>query len=296
MFFGLIFLGMLSSFAIGSLIYDHFDDDDDKSSSNSDPDDPPIDEGLTLTYDGSDDLIGSNDDDILPLGQEAELAPANISLKGGDDVAFVEHPFGIEVDGGAGDDTLGSFAVGNSLIGGKGNDILYGIDANSMSGGEGDDTITFDSDVEYNSDVAQIDGGDGDDTINIYADAGLDLPDRGGAIVTGGEGADTFNVVLDLYDSQVDLDGGGTPLESNICRINDFDPDEDVLQIFVETEPENVDRPLTFDFEQTEDSGVYTTTIDLTFGETDTAFEAVASMTLVSDTAFTSDDIILTVI
>lgn len=62
------------------------------------------------------------------------------------------------------------------------------------------------------------------------------------------------------------------------------------------SEPQNADRPPTFDFEQTQAGGAFTTSIDLTFGETETALKAIASTTLISNTPFTANDIALAVI
>ncbi|MCF6232676.1 MAG: hypothetical protein L3J36_06220 [Rhodobacteraceae bacterium] len=288
----IVLLALLGTAVIGTGLYDFFDDDDnDNDNGGSDGDGV----GQVLTCDDTDDLGllgGTNGDDILPAGQDGELAPGIIDLMAGDDTAVVEHPFSIEVLGGDGDDTLSSTAVGNTLVGGAGDDILTGIDATNMDGGVGDDVITFDSDVEVNDSAAIIDGGAGNDTINIFADAGVDTLDRGGAIVTGGEGQDEFNIALDLLASQRYLGAKDGLLETRIARIGNFDPDEDAITIEIIRNEETADRDISeMGFEQTEEDGVFTTEVSIYFEATDTAIEAVSAFRIVSSGAFTLNDI-----
>lgn len=279
----LLLLSLLGSALLGTVVFDWFDDDDDGQNDNT----PENEMGRELNYDGSDLLEGTEGDDTLPAGQDESLVPDTINLSGGDDIAVVEDPFAIIVSGGEGDDTLVSTAVGNTLDGGAGNDTLTGIDANSMFGGSGDDQITFDSDVELHSSVARIDGGEGDDTINILADAGVNTADRGGAIVEGGNGSDDFKIVLDLQNSQ----GEESILNTAVARINDFTPSEDTLVIEVARNDETADRDVTAELDQTEEDGTYTSLITLTFDETDDATQAKATLTVISNAAFTLDDI-----
>lgn len=279
----LLLLSLLGSALLGTVVFDWFDDDDDGQNDNT----PENEMGRELNYDGSDLLEGTEGDDTLPAGQDESLVPDTINLSGGDDIAVVEDPFAIIVSGGEGDDTLVSTAVGNTLDGGAGNDTLTGIDANSMFGGSGDDQITFDSDVELHSSVARIDGGEGDDTINILADAGVNTADRGGAIVEGGNGSDDFKIVLDLQNSQ----GEESILNTAVARINDFTPSEDTLVIEVARNDETADIDVTAELDQTEEDGTYTSLITLTFDETDDATQATATLTVISNAAFTLDDI-----
>jgi hypothetical protein len=234
-------------------------------------------------------LEGTEGNDTLSSGQDSDLAPATINLLEGADVAVVEDPLGITVSGGDGDDIISSTAVGNTLNGDAGNDRITGIDANNMHGGAGDDEITFNSDVELNSSTAQISGGAGNDTINVLADAGVNTADRGGAIISGGAGNDEFNITLVLENSQED----SGVLDTNIGRITDFDPAEDTLIIDVEKGAATVDREIALEFDQTEVDGAYTTVITMTFAATDSASEATATTTILSEDPFTVDDITL---
>lgn len=290
-----VLLSLLGTALFGALAFDWFDGNDDDQNDEPQPDNevgndepqPDNEIGQELSYDGSDLLEGTEGDDTLPAGQDSNLAPEEISLLGGNDTAIIEDPFDITVSGGEGDDTLSSAAVGNILDGGAGNDILTGIDANSMFGGSGDDQITFDSDVELNSSVARIDGGEGNDTINILADAGVNTADRGGAIVEGGTGADEFNIVLDLQNSTDEA----SILNTAVARIGDFSPSEDALVIEVDQNGGTIDRDVDVELNQTEENGTYTSLITLTFGETDNATQATATLTVFSAAPFTLDDI-----
>jgi Ca2+-binding RTX toxin-like protein len=97
----------------------------------------------------------------------------------------------LQLDGGAGDDTLTAPASGGTLMGGAGNDTLRGgAAADVLDGGDGADTL---------------DGGDGDDVLAggaggdvLRGGAGsetISYADRGGAVtVTRGDGADDGQV------------------------------------------------------------------------------------------------------
>lgn len=259
----------------------------------SDDDNDPVDEDVDteLEYDGSEVLEGTEGDDTLPAGQDEDLAPREINLLGGDDTAVVEQASGMTVSGGDGDDTLTSTTVDNNLYGDAGDDTLTGMDATSMYGGAGDDVITWNGNFEHNSSTSQIDGGDGDDIVNIVADAGTDEPDRGGAIITGGTGSDAFNINLDLKNSRTDYDDDGT-LTSSVARIDDFDPVEDSLVINIERDVETEDREAMVEFTQTEqDDGVYTTELLLRFAATESAREAVTVINFRTSAPFSLDDI-----
>ena len=288
-------LAALGGAALTALIYE-WDDDDNESSETAEedtPEDPPsADPGQMLSYTGAPVLEGGDGDDTLPAGQDSDLAPGTINLLGGNDSAVVEDPFGITVNGGDGDDQLSSTAVGNTLIGGEGNDTLSGIDATNMDGGAGDDEITFEHYTELNSTTASITGGEGNDLIRIEGIAGQDQPDAGGAIIEGGDGSDQFEVVLDLVNSETDLANDDGILESTLARISDFDPAEDTVLIQIDRSEETEDREVEIGFEQTETAdGGYTTELTLTFAATPSASQAVSTMYIESDTAFTLDDI-----
>jgi hypothetical protein len=211
---------------------------------------------------------------------------------GGNDTAIIEDPLGISVSGGEGDDTLTSTSVGNILSGDNGNDILFGIDANDLYGGAGDDEITFDSDVDLNDRTALVDGGPGDDIINIFADAGIENPDRGGAVVSGGEGSDTFNVTLDLLDMPFEPFGDDGVLETDIVRLSDFNPAEDTITIEIARTDEIDEREISqIDFNQTQTGSEFRTELSLYFEATNAALEAATHFTIISNAPFTQSDI-----
>lgn len=280
---GLLVLGVLGAGLAGAILFDAFEDD------------PTEEEGVELEFDGEDILTGTDGDDTLSTAQDSSLSPSTIDLLDGDDTAEIDLPFGITVNGGAGDDVLSSTTVGNQLNGDEGDDTLYGNDGNFLYGGEGDDTITFDGDVYFHDAVARVEGGEGDDTINIIAHAGDDASqsDRGGVIAIGGEGEDTFNITLDLHNTLDDLSDG--PDHVRAANLQDFDPSEDAIVIEVERDEDTQDRPVELAFEQNANSNAidaaYLATVTLTFAATDNANEATATVTIYSDIEFTLGDI-----
>lgn len=82
-------------------------------------------------------------------------------------------------------------------------------------------------------------------------------------------------------------------LDTSIGRITDFDPSEDMLVIEVVKDAETADRESTVVFEQTEENGVFSTQITLTFAETASASGATAAISIQSTKPFTMDDIAL---
>ena len=305
---GLILLSLLGSAAIGTLIYeivDEIDDDDDNNayrpqrvSDDQDNDDGEGDDEGDDDDADSDTLTGTNGNDNIRIGPEDEPIPSVIDLLAGDDTARIDVPFGLSVYGGDGDDTLSSTVVSNSLYGGNGDDTLTGIDGVGMSGGPGDDLITFDSSQEIHDATAIIHGGEGEDTINIMADVGIDTPDRGGTIASGGEGRndfdderDVFNVTLDLKSSTEDLDGSGE-IHTRVGTIAGFDPEVDDLRVELIRDTDSEGREVEdVSFTQTEDDGVYTAEIVFTFAATEAADTATASLQIRSNTPFEMEDI-----
>lgn len=298
--YGIILLSILVAGGSIAWIADSVGDDSENGNEDLDavdPQDPdsaePAADGRNLLFDGAGILTGTDGNDTLSAGQDSALAPEQVSLLGGDDVAAIDVPFGVTLSGGAGDDHLTSTSVGNVLEGGEGNDTLYGIDANSLFGGGGDDNITFDSNVELNSSVAHIAGGAGDDTISVLTDVGIDTPDRGGAIVAGGDGSDVFEVVMHLENSAEDVDGSGT-LETRIGRITDFDPSEDSLVIELDPAADAQSRAFSVAMEQSEENGQYSSLITFTFhpnGNIDNGAEAQAVLEVVSKSPFGLNDL-----
>lgn len=114
---------------------------------------------------------------------------------GDDDVTF--DSFRATTYLGAGDDTYISLADSRSenaaldpsetIYGGEGNDVIIGSDTGFEAwGGLGDDTITAVRTDNLGQDVARMSGGAGEDSLTF----GI------GAEVTGGAGADSFTAVL----------------------------------------------------------------------------------------------------
>jgi hypothetical protein len=177
---------------------------------------------------------------------------------------------------------------GTVLYGNAGDDILTGIGGNSLFGGAGDDQIISNpSDNAFDTTV-QIDGGEGNDTISIFADEGIEnFFNLGSAVATGGDGADEFNVVYDLQNSM----GEEQFLDTSLLRITDFNSNEDVFTIEVDRNDETADRSIEVELDQTQENGTYTSLITLTFVEEVNATQAVANLTVISNAAFTLDDI-----
>jgi Ca2+-binding RTX toxin-like protein len=118
------------------------------------------------------------------------------------------------LDGGAGDDTISGYNVGDVMIGGGGNDVISGGFGNdTMSGGSGIDTLYLDSHLssagltlsyaaQAAASVALSDGsvisgfeqffvqsGSGNDSFNLSGDA-----HAGGSNIFAGAGRDTFKI------------------------------------------------------------------------------------------------------
>lgn len=254
----------------------------------------PVETGRDLSFDGSTVLEGTAGDDTIAAGQDSDLAPEEIRLQGGDDIAVIEDQIGGGVYGGAGDDTLTSTEYGNALHGGAGDDILSGVGGNVMSGGAGNDQISLDMNAQPGPDAFRINGGDGDDTIKVQADVGMDTPDRSGANFIGGAGEDAYEFDLTLKNSDVDLNLSGGPLSTSLGQIEDFDPAEDSLLIELDADTAAAARDVEASLEQTETDGQFFSTLTLRFledADTPDASEAVALLNIVSNSAFTLDDV-----
>lgn len=313
--FGFVFLSLLVAGGSIALIADGFDDDaanegetGDLSPDLPEPEEPepeepeepepepeepePVEEGMNLLFDGAEDLLGGAGNDTVSAGQNADLAPEQIVLMGGDDVAVVDTQIGAGVFGGAGDDHLTSTDYGTLLNGGQGDDTLSGIGANNMSGGDGDDSIVFDNTGEPTDATTWISGGDGDDTISAMVNVGIDAPDYGGAVVSGGEGSDSFELHMHLHNSTTDLDGGG--LQTGTVRLSDFDPTEDKLLISLEASEGAASRVFQTNLEQVEQDGRFVSTFTFTFhedGNVSDAAEARAFLTVESNAPFGLEDV-----
>jgi Ca2+-binding RTX toxin-like protein len=102
---------------------------------------------------------------------------------GGDDTIYVSEwepmTLPVEIDGGAGNDTLTGSAAADKIRGGAGNDQINGLDGkNDLAGGAGNDVIWGGAGSD------KIDGGAGKDVIVGFA---------GNDILRGGAGNDTLS-------------------------------------------------------------------------------------------------------
>ncbi len=92
------------------------------------------------------------------------------------------------LDGGAGDDTLDGWTGDDQINGGDGDDVLIGYYGDDeIDGGAGNDTIFTGRQAEFggNSGADTINGGDGDDVFVV--DQSND-----GHVLTGGDGDDSY--------------------------------------------------------------------------------------------------------
>jgi Ca2+-binding RTX toxin-like protein len=150
-------------------------------------------------------VIGSDDDDAIALGDDAAIVHAGH----GDDTIYAGEGTAI-ISGGAGADTIvgGDDIRSEYLIdGGLGNDTLAGgdaseiliggIGADTLSGGAGDDVLILDA-------QDTVEGGSGQDTFWLYADGIVD---------------DAFAQITD-FDTAEDILRVSLPLEAEIS--NDF--------------------------------------------------------------------------
>ncbi|MCI5096851.1 MAG: hypothetical protein MRY77_11110 [Rhodobacteraceae bacterium] len=295
--YGLIFAGILLAGASIAWIVDDSDDDiAQETTDEPEVEEPEVEIGQNLLFDGSLMLQGTEGDDTLLADQDDSLMePERIELLGGDDLAILDEHIGVGVFGGEGDDTLSSTAYGTYLYGEAGDDVLTGSIANSMYGGEGNDQITHHMDIDRGPGWTHLIGDEGDDTLSVYTGVGTDeyrseLTTFG---IEGGEGEDTMELFLTLENSDVELEGDQQLLNS-LGGIRDFDPEEDSLLIQIDAEDEAADREFETELEQEERDGRFYSTLTFTFLEDDDipdAREAVAVLSIASNTAFTLDDI-----
>ncbi len=155
--------------------------------------------------DGADTLTGSNGDDVLVGG----LGLDSVAGGGGNDTIIwtlgdgldtVDGGAGVDtlvIQGGAGDDTLAVTAMAGSLVsnvetieldGGAGNDTVTGGDNHVVSGGDGDDRISF-----HGADT--VDGGAGNDIITGVAGQVSSL-NGSGNLLHGGAGNDSISLTV----------------------------------------------------------------------------------------------------
>ncbi|KIC18861.1 calcium-binding protein [Leisingera sp. ANG-Vp] len=205
-------------------------------------------DSVTVYGGAGDDLLHSGNHGAAAGGEGNDTIDAGffneVTGGSGDDLIDTAHTS--EIDGGSGNDTID--ANGHSTIsGGSGNDVINGGWESRVAGGGGSDTL-------YGGRGSTLGGGAGDDEIHswastgarsyIYGGQGADfLTNVGNASLDGGAGNDTLSF-LDTGRAGV-LSGGDGADEFNIgtrgtrsfspddaviiARIEDFDPEEDVL-------------------------------------------------------------------
>ena len=151
---------------------------------------------------------------------------------GDDTITFGGTTAGSYADGGDDNDTLVTRNLGQgvagSVTGGEGNDTLSVDpenlilnDALQLFGGAGDDVLT---NTSGNEDIS-LNGMDGADTLNVS----FDVNDNGdGGTLQGGLGADTFNVEMSIGETSADS------ISQSDTQIRDFNKDEDVLNLVID--------------------------------------------------------------
>jgi Ca2+-binding RTX toxin-like protein len=138
---------------------------------------------------GSDTITGADAPDTLRGGQGDDFITGGTAYN--------------EINGNQGQDTIiGRSAVGDSLMGGQGNDVIDATAStghDSINGNRGDDVI------RGGAGGSSLWGGQGDDV--IYGGAGDDWisGDRGHNTVSGGAGADVFYGLASGYELVTDF-------------------------------------------------------------------------------------------
>ena len=160
--------------------------------------------GVTVSYTGAETGTITDGTDTLSF-EDIE----RIILGAQDDVADgASATSGINVDGGAGNDTLsGHHGADDTLLGGDGNDELRGWSGDdSLVGGAGNDSLIGDKGNDT------LEGGAGDDTLGSWT---------GAASMDGGDDADTFRV----------FNSGGGDFNGVTIAGGEGGNDDDVLEL-----------------------------------------------------------------
>ncbi|MEM7694795.1 MAG: LamG-like jellyroll fold domain-containing protein [Pseudomonadota bacterium] len=127
-------------------------------------------DAINITYTGNE--AGTYTDADGDVGQFTEIEALELTT-GNDTVNAAADGAGVDVDAGAGDDSLIGGAGGDRLSGDAGNDTIDGRDgADTVEGGAGDDTIIFDFGNRGTTDAVTFDGGAGTDTLRIVLNNG----------------------------------------------------------------------------------------------------------------------------
>ncbi len=134
--------------------------------------------------------LGTDGFSNVELGQIATLASANL-------IDVSASPFAVQINAGAGNDTIIGSAFGDAFNGEDGADSILGNSGNdSITGGNGNDTVFggIGNDIFAGGEGDdRLEGEAGDDT--LYGNDGADLLNGGAGndILNGGVGSDTLN-------------------------------------------------------------------------------------------------------
>jgi Ca2+-binding RTX toxin-like protein len=143
--------------------------------------------------------IGSSASDSIRTTQFAIDRQLRYNLDGKEGNDTLKGGIGKDlIKGGLGDDNLSGGGGNDTILGEAGNDILKGdLGNDTLRGGLGNDTLR---------------GGEGNDVL---------VPGEGKDLMVGGPDADRFRFEADTTIGSA----------SNVSRIADFDPDQDIIQI-----------------------------------------------------------------
>ncbi len=260
---GFVFL-LAAPLLIGGLLVSNVfdgDDDDDEAARQQDQDREDQEanvsnettlireEDVYLANTGEDVLVGRDGVDVYLQDDDtnAEDAPLEINLRGGDDFAEINRGFrgvdGMVLRGGEGDDILSADGAQVFIRGGSGNDTISTLDTARVNGGDGDDEIFADARFSRDVDEATfLNGGAGDDEITARRVFNVTPSISNPLEIEGGEGADTFTIQADYQP----LFGLGNSVERPVdlrsfATITDFDPEEDKLVIKIRSSSPEID-------------------------------------------------------
>ena len=174
---------------------------------------------------------GDDTFNITGRGVEANGNSGDDTFNIGGDFATVHGGTGDDIfndTGDSGDDTItfGGTTAGSYADGGDDNDTLVtrnlgqGV-AGSVTGGEGNDTLSVDPENLILNDALQLFGGAGDDVLtNTSGNEDISL--------NGMDGADTLNVEMSIGETSADS------ISQSDTQIRDFNKDEDVLNLVID--------------------------------------------------------------
>jgi Ca2+-binding RTX toxin-like protein len=182
--------------------------------------------GDVVTFSNMEEVVFTDQGDLADAS--AATDPVDLQTGAGDDTVI----------GGAGDDTIDGGADNDSITGGDGDDsVLGGTGDDTLAGGAGDDTLDggAGNDVIAVGGADSATGGDGDDTFTVDPnDPATDI----NATIAGGETGETLGDTLDLSDQTDDLtvDLGTNPETGTVDGLDTIVGDDDITF----TEIENI--------------------------------------------------------